>query len=185
MHREYQLEGLNWMVRLMDNGINGILADEMGLGTFSCCCCCCSFGAAAVASVGTKCSFSYTAAGHPVWDCLYGVCLPCTTSTVYVPFLLALSDLPSILGCVFFSPLQARPCRASPSSRTCTSSARSTGRTWSWCPSRRSPTGAMSLSAGVPSSACSGTARSCCRSRQYVVCSVSSVVWRFGKRYVE
>ena len=30
--REYQLEGLNWMVRLMDNGINGILADEMGLG---------------------------------------------------------------------------------------------------------------------------------------------------------
>jgi hypothetical protein len=39
MHREYQLEGLNWMVRLMDNGINGILADEMGLGTSSCCCC--------------------------------------------------------------------------------------------------------------------------------------------------
>jgi hypothetical protein len=41
MHREYQLEGLNWMVRLMDNGINGILADEMGLGTSSCCCYCC------------------------------------------------------------------------------------------------------------------------------------------------
>eukprot|EP00606_Chrysophyceae_sp_TOSAG23-5_P000494 GSChrysophyteH2.ASY1.ANO1.908.1 assembled CDS len=30
--RAYQLEGLNWMVRLMENGINGILADEMGLG---------------------------------------------------------------------------------------------------------------------------------------------------------
>ena len=30
--RAYQLEGLNWMVRLQDNGINGILADEMGLG---------------------------------------------------------------------------------------------------------------------------------------------------------
>jgi len=30
--RDYQLEGLNWLVRLFDNGINGILADEMGLG---------------------------------------------------------------------------------------------------------------------------------------------------------
>jgi SWI/SNF-related matrix-associated actin-dependent regulator of chromatin subfamily A member 5 len=30
--RSYQLEGLNWMIRLMENGINGILADEMGLG---------------------------------------------------------------------------------------------------------------------------------------------------------
>mmetsp|Transcript_28309 Transcript_28309/g.91294 ORF Transcript_28309/g.91294 Transcript_28309/m.91294 type:complete len:384 (+) Transcript_28309:118-1269(+) len=30
--RPYQLEGLNWLVRLHDNGINGILADEMGLG---------------------------------------------------------------------------------------------------------------------------------------------------------
>ncbi len=28
----YQLEGLNWLVKLHDNGINGILADEMGLG---------------------------------------------------------------------------------------------------------------------------------------------------------
>lgn len=28
----YQLEGLNWMIRLGENGINGILADEMGLG---------------------------------------------------------------------------------------------------------------------------------------------------------
>jgi len=27
--RPYQLEGLNWMIRLQDNGINGILADEM------------------------------------------------------------------------------------------------------------------------------------------------------------
>mmetsp|Transcript_9123 Transcript_9123/g.8154 ORF Transcript_9123/g.8154 Transcript_9123/m.8154 type:complete len:1404 (-) Transcript_9123:63-4274(-) len=30
--RYYQLEGLNWMIRLQENGINGILADEMGLG---------------------------------------------------------------------------------------------------------------------------------------------------------
>ncbi|CAM9097974.1 unnamed protein product [Scytosiphon promiscuus] len=30
--RAYQLEGLNWMIKLHDNGINGILADEMGLG---------------------------------------------------------------------------------------------------------------------------------------------------------
>ena len=30
--RAYQLEGLNWMIRLQENGINGILADEMGLG---------------------------------------------------------------------------------------------------------------------------------------------------------
>jgi len=30
--RPYQLEGLNWMIRLQENGINGILADEMGLG---------------------------------------------------------------------------------------------------------------------------------------------------------
>ena len=28
----YQLDGLNWMIRLQENGINGILADEMGLG---------------------------------------------------------------------------------------------------------------------------------------------------------
>ena len=28
----YQLEGLNWLVKLHDNGINGVLADEMGLG---------------------------------------------------------------------------------------------------------------------------------------------------------
>eukprot|EP00606_Chrysophyceae_sp_TOSAG23-5_P000848 GSChrysophyteH2.ASY1.ANO1.520.1 assembled CDS len=30
--RPYQLEGLNWVIRLIENGINGILADEMGLG---------------------------------------------------------------------------------------------------------------------------------------------------------
>ena len=30
--RAYQLEGLNWMIGLQNNGINGILADEMGLG---------------------------------------------------------------------------------------------------------------------------------------------------------
>lgn len=27
--REYQLQGLNWLIHLYDNGINGILADEM------------------------------------------------------------------------------------------------------------------------------------------------------------
>ncbi|KAJ8085234.1 chromatin remodeling complex Adenosinetriphosphatase [Marasmius tenuissimus] len=30
--RAYQLQGLNWMVSLHHNGLNGILADEMGLG---------------------------------------------------------------------------------------------------------------------------------------------------------
>jgi hypothetical protein len=34
-YRSYQLEGLNWMIRLQENGINGILADEMGLGKLS------------------------------------------------------------------------------------------------------------------------------------------------------
>jgi SWI/SNF-related matrix-associated actin-dependent regulator of chromatin subfamily A member 5 len=30
--RDYQVEGLNWMIRLYHRGLNGILADEMGLG---------------------------------------------------------------------------------------------------------------------------------------------------------
>jgi SWI/SNF-related matrix-associated actin-dependent regulator of chromatin subfamily A member 5 len=30
--RDYQVQGLNWMISLYQNGINGILADEMGLG---------------------------------------------------------------------------------------------------------------------------------------------------------
>lgn len=30
--REYQLVGLDWLVTLYHNGLNGILADEMGLG---------------------------------------------------------------------------------------------------------------------------------------------------------
>ncbi|KAF5389355.1 hypothetical protein D9757_004385 [Collybiopsis confluens] len=30
--RPYQLQGLNWMISLHHNGLNGILADEMGLG---------------------------------------------------------------------------------------------------------------------------------------------------------
>ena len=30
--REYQLQGLNWLIHLYDNGINGILADEMVSG---------------------------------------------------------------------------------------------------------------------------------------------------------
>ena len=28
--RDYQVRGLNWMISLYENGINGILADEMG-----------------------------------------------------------------------------------------------------------------------------------------------------------
>lgn len=30
--RDYQIRGLNWMIELDHNGLNGILADEMGLG---------------------------------------------------------------------------------------------------------------------------------------------------------
>jgi SWI/SNF-related matrix-associated actin-dependent regulator of chromatin subfamily A member 5 len=30
--REYQLDSLNWLISLYEQGINGILADEMGLG---------------------------------------------------------------------------------------------------------------------------------------------------------
>ena len=30
--RGYQLEGLQWMLSLFNNNLNGILADEMGLG---------------------------------------------------------------------------------------------------------------------------------------------------------
>jgi SWI/SNF-related matrix-associated actin-dependent regulator of chromatin subfamily A member 5 len=30
--RGYQIHGLNWLIKLYDNGISGILADEMGLG---------------------------------------------------------------------------------------------------------------------------------------------------------
>ena len=30
--RDYQIRGLNWMIALYEQGINGILADEMGLG---------------------------------------------------------------------------------------------------------------------------------------------------------
>lgn len=30
--RQYQIQGLNWLIRLFDRGLNGILADEMGLG---------------------------------------------------------------------------------------------------------------------------------------------------------
>jgi hypothetical protein len=31
--RDYQLAGLNWLIRLYENGINGILADEMVCST--------------------------------------------------------------------------------------------------------------------------------------------------------
>ena len=30
--REYQLVGMEWLISLYDNGLNGILGDEMGLG---------------------------------------------------------------------------------------------------------------------------------------------------------
>lgn len=30
--KKYQIYGLNWMVSLYNNNLNGILADEMGLG---------------------------------------------------------------------------------------------------------------------------------------------------------
>ncbi|XJO76806.1 hypothetical protein BDV3_007283 [Batrachochytrium dendrobatidis] len=30
--RDYQIQGLNWLISIYENGINGILADEMGLG---------------------------------------------------------------------------------------------------------------------------------------------------------
>lgn len=30
--KEYQLAGLQWLVSLYNNNLNGILADEMGLG---------------------------------------------------------------------------------------------------------------------------------------------------------
>lgn len=32
----YQLEGLQWLISLWENGISGILADEMGLGSLPC-----------------------------------------------------------------------------------------------------------------------------------------------------
>ena len=30
--RDYQLEGVSWLINLRNNGLHGILADEMGLG---------------------------------------------------------------------------------------------------------------------------------------------------------
>lgn len=33
--RDYQLAGVQWMISLYENGLNGILADEMGLGKAS------------------------------------------------------------------------------------------------------------------------------------------------------
>ena len=35
--RDYQIRGLNWMISLYENGINGILADEMVSHTPSIC----------------------------------------------------------------------------------------------------------------------------------------------------
>ena len=36
--REYQLQGVQWLISLDMNGLNGILADEMGLGKTVCTC---------------------------------------------------------------------------------------------------------------------------------------------------
>jgi len=33
--RDYQVRGLNWMISLYENGINGILADEMVNGAIA------------------------------------------------------------------------------------------------------------------------------------------------------
>lgn len=30
--RDYQIEGLNWLLKMHNCNINGVLADEMGLG---------------------------------------------------------------------------------------------------------------------------------------------------------
>lgn len=30
--RDYQVDGVQWLISLYENGLNGILADEMGLG---------------------------------------------------------------------------------------------------------------------------------------------------------
>ena len=30
--KDYQMDGLEWLITLFQNGLNGILADEMGLG---------------------------------------------------------------------------------------------------------------------------------------------------------
>jgi len=49
--KEYQLKGLNWLVNLYEQGINGILADEMGLGK-------------TVQSISVM---SYLAENHKIW----------------------------------------------------------------------------------------------------------------------
>jgi SNF2 family DNA or RNA helicase len=36
--RDYQLKGVQWLISLDMNGLNGILADEMGLGKTVCTC---------------------------------------------------------------------------------------------------------------------------------------------------
>lgn len=36
--RPYQLKGIQWMISLYQNGLNGILADQMGLGKTVYCC---------------------------------------------------------------------------------------------------------------------------------------------------
>ena len=47
--REYQMQGLNWLIHLYDNGINGILADEMV--SLRLCCTTACFTASIIATV--------------------------------------------------------------------------------------------------------------------------------------
>ena len=55
--REYQMQGLNWLIHLYDNGINGILADEMVRLRTTCARAWCTGRAICVASTmpGTLC----------------------------------------------------------------------------------------------------------------------------------
>jgi hypothetical protein len=66
--REYQMMGLEWMVSLYNNKLNGILADEMGLGkTVQVCW-----------DDPDSCTGSHTAGAHGVL--FQGMhCLGCTT----------------------------------------------------------------------------------------------------------
>jgi SWI/SNF-related matrix-associated actin-dependent regulator of chromatin subfamily A member 5 len=56
--RDYQVRGLNWMINLYENGINGILADEMGLGK----------------TLQTISLLGFLK-HHKVWFCLHSACM--------------------------------------------------------------------------------------------------------------
>ena len=69
--RKYQLDGLNWMIHLYENGLNGILADEMGLGkTIQC--------LALLAHIGTKTKYLIVAPKSciPNWMKEFRIWLP-------------------------------------------------------------------------------------------------------------